>query len=56
MGDRYWVSGVQVALLLTADFLKPEQRKELIDEIQDNQWLGDKKAVKKLLKNLEKKK
>lgn len=53
MGDRYWISGVQLGILLiTADSIKSKSMKKLLKEIEDKQFIGrieeedkDKKVV-----------
>jgi hypothetical protein len=45
MGGRYWISGVQLGMLVAG---KTEaDRKELVDMIIDLQYIGKKKDLKK---------
>jgi len=54
MSERYWVSGVQLGILLTADSLTIKQRNQMIQEIIENQFIGNKHEIRKLLKQMEK--
>jgi len=54
MSERYWVSGVQLGILLTADSLTLKQRNQMIQEIIENQFIGNKEELKELLKRTEK--
>jgi hypothetical protein len=47
MSERYWITGVQLGIL---QVLSNEKGKELIDEIVDNQFIGNKKDLEKMLK------
>jgi len=41
MGERYWVSGVQIGMMLAyIDFKKDEDLKKLLAEIQEKQFIG----------------
>jgi len=48
MGERYWITGVQLGTLQVLP--TSSMRRELIDEIVDKQFIGSKKDLEKLLK------
>jgi hypothetical protein len=48
MGERYWITGVQLGTLQVLP--TSSMRRELIDEIVDKQFIGNKKDLEKLLK------
>jgi hypothetical protein len=47
MTERYWITGVQLGLLQALEL--PKARKNLVDEIVKNQFIGDKEDLNKLL-------
>ena len=53
MGERYWISGVQLALLgaMEVDW---KQKTELFNEIYDKQFIGNEKDLERCLKVKEK--
>ena len=46
MGERYWISGVQLGVLVA--LTEKADRQTIIDEIVDKQFLGDTKDLKKI--------
>jgi hypothetical protein len=48
MGERYWITGVQLGTLQVLP--TSSMRRELINEIVDKQFIGDEKDLKKMLK------
>jgi len=44
MSERYWITGVQLGLLQVIP--EEKNRKELVDEIIDKQFMGDEWSVK----------
>ncbi|MEO5351429.1 MAG: hypothetical protein H7836_17570 [Magnetococcus sp. YQC-3] len=48
MGERFWITGVQLGLLQGLQLTK--QREALVKEIVKNQFIGDKEDLVKLLK------
>jgi hypothetical protein len=48
MGERYWITGVQLGTLQVLP--TSSMRRELIDEIVDKQFIGSKKDLEKMLK------
>lgn len=50
MSERYWISGVQLGLLQELVY---EERKKLVKEIVDKQFMGHEKDLKKIMKGLE---
>lgn len=48
MGERYWITGVQLGTLQVLP--TSSMRRELIDEIVDKQFIGNKKDLEKMLK------
>ena len=56
MGSRYYITEVQLRMLIAMDYRK--SRQELSEEIIDNQYLGEKDSIdidvdKKVIKELE---
>jgi len=47
MGSRYWITGVQLGLLVTGNNIA---REKLVNKIGNEQYLGDKKDLKRILK------
>ena len=48
MSERYWITGVQLGCLVALQHTK--SRKDMVDLIVDNQFIGDKKDLQKMLK------
>jgi len=46
MGERYWISGVQLGMLIAIP--NEEERKKVVDEIIDKQFIGNTETYKKL--------
>jgi len=46
MGGRYWITGVQLGMLLSK--IGQKEKKEIMDEIVDNQYLGTEEELKKM--------
>ena len=54
MGSRYYITGVQLGILLAlADSFKSDYLKSFIDEIQKKQYLCEGEELKKLKQNKE---
>ena len=50
MSERYWITGVQLGMLLAFQKTRmPNRANELIEEIIDKQFIGDKEDLDKLL-------
>jgi len=47
MGGRYWISGVQLGLLIISH---ADKRQEQVDKIINEQYIGNKKDLKEMIK------
>jgi len=50
MGGRYWITGVQLGMLIASP---KEDSKKISDNIIDNQYIGDAEDVAKLLRKID---
>ena len=53
MGERYWISGVQLTLLTQCE-LPHKQLQEIFNEVYDKQFIGNEKEFKKKFKKVKK--
>jgi hypothetical protein len=47
MGSRYFITGVQIGILLTE--LEEKSKKDLLNEILERQYIGEKEQFDKLI-------
>ena len=53
MSERYWITGVQLALMLTPELMTKNSRDKMMQEIINKQFLGNSTDVDKLFYDLE---